>query len=142
MKYKFSIPTRTRNMIEMLLEHYPVDKRELDHYKTDMIPSPTQGYSLTAGVDGGDVGRSTEQVAMRIISSPYVRRLEINCTAIENALSAVDDIDRKLVDLIYWKKEYTAVGAGIKLHLSSSATYKRLNKIIGLIAYEMGYVRE
>lgn len=142
MKYKFTIPSRTRNMIELLIEHYPIDKRELEHYKADMIPSPTQGYSLTAGVDGGETGRTTEKVAMRIISSPYVRRLEINCAAIENALSAVDDIDRKLVDLIYWKKEYTVVGAGMKLGLSKTPTYNRLNKIIALVAYELGYVSE
>ena len=126
--------------MEWHLEHYPEDVRQLERYKAEMVPSPVQAYSPTAGVDGGEAHRSTEDVAFRIVTSPYVQMLEITCRAIQTALDAEDDITRQIVRLVYWKREYTAEGAGMKLNLSTSAVYKRLNKLMGRIAIEMGYV--
>lgn len=140
MRYKYSVPTGIRNAVEWHLEHYPEDKRQLEQYKREMIPSPTQSYSLTAGVDGGEAHRSTEEVALRIASAQYVRMLEITCTAVEKALKAEDEIGRKLVSLVYWRKEYTIEGAGLKLHVSKSSAYRKINKIISRVAYEIGYV--
>ena len=108
--------------------------------KTDLIPSAVQGYSLTARVSGGEVKRTTEEVALKIISSHYVRRLEITCDAINRALKVFDDIDIRLIELVYWKREYTVEGAGMKIGLSKSAAYQRINKILGVIAHELGYV--
>lgn len=107
-----------------------------------MIPSTTQALSFTAGVDGGEAKRSTEDITFRIISSPYIRRLEITCGAIGRALKNFDEIDLRLIDLIYWRREYTVEGAGMRVGLSRSATYLRINKILGVIAYELGYVSE
>ena len=140
MRYKFSIPSRIRSTVEWHLEHYPEDVRQLERYKNEMVPSPVQAYSPTAGVDGGEAHRSTEDVAFRIVTSPYIRMMEITCRAIQTALDADDEITRRLVELIYWKREYTAEGAGLKLNLSKTAVYQRLNKLLGRIAFEMGYV--
>jgi len=140
MKYKFSIPSRLKGFIEWQLEHYPEDKREIEQYKKDMVPSPTQQYSLTGGVDGGETHRTTEDVAFRIATSQYIKHLEASCKAVEAALNGEDETSRRLVELIYWKREYTPEGAGMRIGLQKSAVYQRLNKILGRIAYEMGYV--
>jgi len=138
MRYKYSLPSEIRSTVEWQLEHYPEDKRQLSSYKDDLIPSPTQAYSLTPG--GGGASRTTENVAMRIASSPYLRRLEQSVAAIEYALSRADDIDRRLIELVYWRREYTVAGAGLRLGLSCSGAYKRLNKVLAAVALELGYV--
>lgn len=140
MRYKFSIPSELRSTIVWHLEHYPEDRRQLEQYKREMIPSPTQALSFTGGVSGGEASRSTEDVAFRIVTSPYVQMLEITCRAIETALNADDEITRQIVRLVYWKREFTAEGAGMRLHLSKTAVYNRINKLMARIALEMGYV--
>ena len=122
------------------MRYYREDKRQLNEIKRDLIPSGVQGYSLTAGVDGGDASRTTEDIAMKMISAPYIRRLEITIDAIDRALERMDDVDKKLIELVYWRKEYTPEGAGMVVGIAKTAVYQRINKILGLIAFELGYV--
>ena len=140
MKYKFDLSPSIKNTVEWQLQYYQEDKRNLEALKKDLIPSTVQQYSLTAGVDGGGAKRTTEDITMSIISTPYIRRLELTCDAIQRALKNFDGVDMKLIELVYWKREYTVEGAGMKIGLSKSAAYQRINKILGLIAYELGYV--
>lgn len=140
MKYKYSLPLGLKRTVEWHLEHYPEDVRQLAEYKRELIPSPTQAYSPTAGLSGGEAHRSTEDIVIRLNSSPYIRMLEITCGAIKAALETEDDTTRKIVSLVYWKREYTAEGAGMVLNLSTSQVYRRINKLLSRIAYEMGYV--
>ena len=126
-------------MVEWQLEHYHEDKRQLEQYKAEMIPSPVQSYSLTAGCSHG-VSRTTENVAERIVTNQYVVQTERSCQAIERVINRLDDTDKQLVDLIYWKQSYTVEGAGMKLHLGRTSTYQHVNNILCSIALEMGYV--
>lgn len=142
MRYKFNLKPEIKATVEWELSSYRDLRRQLEKVKRDMIPSGVQGYSLTAGVDGGDAKRSTEEVAMKMISAPYIRRLEISVDAIERALARFDSTDMKLIELIYWRKEYTAEGAGMIIGIQKSAVYQRLNKILGCCAFELGYVSE
>ena len=141
MRYKFSLPQQIKSTVEWQLSSYREDKRQLERAKNDMMPSVVQGYSLTAGVDGGGAKRTTEEVATKIISAPYIRRLEIAIDAIERAFRCFDDTDMKLIDLIYWRRGNTVEGAGMKVGLQKSATYQHINKILGTIALEMGYMQ-
>ena len=142
MRYRYKLSLKVKNTVEWQLASYKEDKRTLEQAKRDMMPSTVQGYSLTAGVDGGEPKRTTEEIAVRIISAPYIRRLEIEIDAIERAFRYFDPIDMRLIDLIYWHKGNTAEGAGIKAGIQKTATYQRLNKILGMIALEMGYIKE
>ena len=142
MRYKFSLPQQIKSTVEWELSAYREDKRQLEKAKRDLIPSAVQGYSLTAGVDGGETKRTTEEVTMRMVSAPYIRRLEITVEAIERALKNFDSTDMKLIELVYWRKEYTAEGAGMIVGIQKTAVYQRLNKILGCVAYELGYVSE
>ena len=140
MKYKFDLSPEIKATVEWQLRYYREDRRQLDEYIREMIPSPTQAYSLTAGVDGGKIARSTEEITTKLLSSPYLHRLELSCKAIERAMERFDAMDKKLIELIYWRKEFTVEGAGLRLHISKTAAYQRINKILGTVAYELGYV--
>ena len=140
MRYKFNLPPEIKSTVEWQLRYYREDKRQLNEIKRDLIPSGVQGYSLTAGVDGGDASRTTEDIAMKMISAPYIRRLEITIDGIDRALERMDEVDKKLIELVYWRKEYTPEGAGMVVGIAKTAVYQRINKILGLIAFELGYV--
>lgn len=142
MRYKFSLKPEIKSTVEWELSSYRDDKRQLEKVKRDLIPSPVQGYSLTAGVDGGEAKRTTEEVTMRVISAPYIRRLEISVEAIERALTRFDSLDMKLIEMIYWRKEYTPEGAGQVVGMSKATVYRRLNKITCVVAFELGYIKD
>ncbi|MBR3069378.1 MAG: hypothetical protein IKG62_04960 [Lachnospiraceae bacterium] len=142
MRYKFDLSPAIKSTVEWQLQYYREDLRQLETYKQDLIPSGVQGYSQTAGVSGGEVTRTTEDIAFRLISSPYIRRLEITCEAIGRVLSKLDEVDLKLIELVYWRREYTVEGAAMKIHISKTAAYQRINKILGAIAYALGYVQQ
>lgn len=137
-KYKSSISPRVRGMVEWQLEHYREYKDEIQQYWADMIPSATPKY--TDGKGGGEVIRNAENTALRISMSPYLVQTERSCKAIEYVLKNADDIDRKLVELVYWKQAYTVAGAAQILHISRSAAYRRKDRILYNIATELGYV--
>ena len=139
-KYKFDLSPSIKSTVEWQLQYYPENKRQLESLKKELIPSAVQGYSMTAGVGGGEAKRTTEEITLNILSSPYLRRLELTCEAMDRAWKMFDETDRRLIDLVYWKREYTVGGAGMKIGLQKSAAYQRINKILGVIAYELGYV--
>lgn len=140
MGYKYSLNGKIKDFVEWQLSHYQDDKRELEQRKTDLIPSPTAGYSLTAGVSGGTVHRSTEDVTLSIESNQYVRQLTQSCDAIDKVLERLPPEDIKLIELVYWKHEFTPEGAGPKVHMSRRTAYRHINNILTGIALEMGYV--
>lgn len=137
-KYKSSISLRVRGMVEWQLEHYREYKSEIQRYWDDMIPSPTPKY--TDGAGGSEISRNAENTALRIASSPYILQTERSVKAIEYVLKNADDIDRKLVDLVYWKQAYTVAGAAQVLHMNTVTAYRHINGILLKIALEMGYV--
>ena len=57
-------------------------------------------------------------------------------------LSALDEVDLKLIELVYWRREYTVEGAAMAIHISKTAAYQRINKVLGAIAYALGYVQQ
>jgi len=140
-RYKFDLSPSIKATVEWQLQYYREDLRQLEEVKRDLIPSPVPSYSQTTGA-AGEAKRTTEDIAMRMISSPYIRRLEISCEAISRVLANLDEIDLKLIELVYWRREYTVEGAAMKIHLSKTAAYQRINKILGAIAYSLGYVQQ
>lgn len=139
-KYKFVLAPKVRGFVEWQLERYNEDKKQLEQYKNDMIPSVTASYSPTGGIGGGGTSNPTESIGLKISTNPYILSTERSCRAIERALSHCDDVDMRLIDLIYWKQSYTVAGAGEKVGLTRSPTFARVNKILCRIALEMGLV--
>lgn len=125
-------------MVEWQLEHYWQDKQNLEQFWRDSLPSATPNYSGMPG--GSDVGRNAEDTALRIISSPYVAQTERSVKAIEKVLSATNDIDKRLVRLVYWQQAYTVEGAANVLHMNRATAYRHLNDVLQKIALELGYI--
>jgi RinA family phage transcriptional activator len=140
-KYKFSLTPQIKGYVEWQLEHFHEDRKQLEQYKRDMIPSPVQSYSLTGGVQSGGTSNPTEKIGMRIANSAYILTTEKSVDAIEKVLSRCDPTDLKLIDLVYWQKAYTMHGAGMKAGLSERGAYYRINNILCMLAVEMGMVR-
>jgi len=138
-KYKYSLHPRIKSIVEWQLEHYPGDKREMQSRKNDLIPSAAASYAPSTG-HSSETHRSTEDVAEGIITDRYIAQLEKSCRAIDHVLHDTDGIDRRIVELVYWRREYTVDGAAFKLHLARSTAYNRINALLGAIALEMGCV--
>lgn len=152
-KYKFSLSSRVRGMIEWNLEHYPEYKKSLEQYKTDMIPSTTQQLRQTeekahAGyvdcidplrITSHNASRATENTALSIATSPYIMHTERCIRAVDRALESCDSTTLKLIDLVYWKRTHSVDGAAYVVNLTKTPAYKRINNILCIIGLEMGY---
>lgn len=139
-KYKFVLAPKVRGFVEWQLERYHEDKKQLEQFKNDLIPSATASYSLAGGVSNGSVSNPTESIGIKMVTSPYILSTERSCLAIERVLDGLNETDKKLIDLVYWKRAYTITGAAIKLHMGERTGYNHINNILGLIALEMGLV--
>lgn len=138
MRYKFSLNARVRGYIEWQLEHYHEDKRQLEEYKRDLMPSITPSYSLAA--NAADIKHPTENAALRMATNAYILSLERSIAAIDNVLIKLDDTDKQLIDLVYWRQSHTIEGAGMKVELSRRSAYRHINNILCLVAIEMGLI--
>lgn len=139
-KRKSTLALPIKEMIEWQLEHYREDLRTLEELKTDLIPSPVQRISGER-TGSGAPSRSTENVAERIISHPYVKYLEKSVAAITYALDHYcNDTDKLLIEAVYWQRAFTVEGAALRAHISTATAYRRINAILTAIAVELGYV--
>lgn len=139
-KYKYSLNSKVKGTVIWQLEKYKTYKTEIEKAKKDLIPSCVASYERKDGVSGDVAQRSTENVALRMMSAVHIQFMESTCDAIDRVLETLDDTDKKLIDLIYWQKRYTPEGAGMEVGLTKSSTYQRINKLLGAMALEMGYV--
>ena len=154
-KYSFSLTQRIRGMVEWKLEHYLEDKKQIEEYKRDMMPSftgklpyehkdkkqETEVFGLNPLlIKGNDTGRPTEETALKLTTNAYLIETERSIQAIDRVLKSCDNTDKQLIRLIYWERSYNAVGAGVKIGLTKTPTYSRINNIICKIALELGYV--
>ena len=138
-KYKFKLDARVKGIVEWRLTRYREDKRELEAAVERLMPSPTPTYSLVSG-GSGSAGRRTEEQAFKILSSPYLMQMEHDCKAIDRAMQRFDQTDMKLIELVYWRQEYSIEGAGQLIGLSKSSAYRHVNAILTAVAVEMGLV--
>ena len=138
-KYKFKLDARVKGIVEWRLARYREDKHELEAAVERLMPSPTPTYSLVSG-GSGSTGRRTEEQAFKILSSPYLMQMEHDCKAIDRAMQRFDQIDMQLIELVYWRQEYSIEGAGQLIGLSKSSAYRHVNAILTAVAVEMGLV--
>ena len=106
-----------------------------------MVPSPTPTYG-GSGSHSNEAHRATEDVAMQICSSAYLRNLEQTVRAIDYVLSKLDETDMKLLSLVYFKGTYTVAGAAQIVNLSQSGAYKRIQNMMIAIALELGLIND
>ena len=138
MNHKYVLPQKIKGHVEWAIEHYHEDKRQLQAWIDEEIPSCVPQYGTTPVKSG--ISDSTANAAIKLATNPYIKALEQTIRAIDYALSKCDDKDKRLIDLVYWRKSHTVKGAAIKISLSKSGAYNRINRILNLIAYELGYI--
>lgn len=139
MKYNFKLTPTGKAVAEWALTNYKAEKAMYEREKQELIRIPISKYEMIPM--NGNPQRTTENLAIDIITVPYLQRMEMSITAVERTLQECDDIDRKLVDHVYFRKDKNVEGAGLEAHLSRAATYKRINAILACVAFMLGYVR-
>lgn len=139
MRYKFSLAPKIKGYVEWQLEHYHEDKRQMEEYKRDMMPSGIAKYGDTGGGSSGP-GNPTAATVERMATNPYIFTTERNVGAVERALTACDEETRRLIDLIYWRRTHTVTGAGYKIGMSPATAYRKVNHILCYLSIEMGLV--
>ena len=140
MRYKYEgIPDAVKRIVVWQLQHYQEDKRSLEAARNLMISIPIQTYGGKLPTKRTE-RRPTEQTAIRILSEPYLNRLETNLKACDDVIERLDPVDLRLVELMYWKPGETITSTCAKVYLEKSAVYQRLNKILGGVAIGMGYL--
>ena len=137
-KYNFCLPHKVKKYIEYELEHFYENKKNLREIEESMIS--LNSPSLTFNGNGGEISKPTEKNAIKIASSLYIKKTDETIHKIEKVINGLDDLDKNLINLVYFRKTHTVTGAGMKVHLDKSAAYNHINKILGLIAIEMGLI--
>ena len=140
---KIKLDPLAKKLAEWQLAHYKSDKQELESIENAMIHIPTAKYGGAPPNGGSYEKRPTEQEAMRLMQMqpPYVRRLSLGIYAVDKALAQADKVDVDLVRLVYWEQRCTIDGAAMRNYISKTAAYKRINRLLILIAFELGYVK-
>lgn len=105
---------------------------------SDLIPSPTPSYSPTIG--SYEAQRSTENIALKILTDSYIIQLQKSCDAIERVISRLDKEDYQLVDIVFWKRSYSIMGAAQITHMSQATAYRHIDIILSAIAAELNLV--
>lgn len=136
-KQKTKLDDRLKNWVGWLLERYWQDKKSVEQYWKDNIPSPTPVY--TDGKAVGNTGRKTENTALHIGSMEYVTRVERDCKSIERVLKTLDETDTELIGMVYWRS-YKVERAAQELHMSKATAHRHINAVLFDIAVEMGYI--
>ena len=77
---------------------------------------------------------------MKLVSDRYINETQRNIDAIDHVLDRLEPIDRKLVDLVYWKGTHTKEGAALALNMSRRTGYRHINAILQAIALELGLI--
>lgn len=136
--HRDTLTPQIKGYIEWRLEHYHEDKRQLNEARQELMPSNTPNYSSDGG--GGGNGRPSEALAMKLVSDRYINETQRNIDAIDHVLDRLEPIDRKLVDLVYWKGTHTKEGAALALNMSRRTGYRHINVILQAIALELGLI--
>lgn len=72
----------------------------------------------------------------------YLVELERSVNAIDFIMDRLNEEDKTLIDLVYWKGTHTITGAGEKLHMTQRTAYRHIDTVLKAIACEMGFIPE
>lgn len=125
--------------IEAELYAYKDTVKEIDKLRQEIM----YGYREQdeSGIRSSAIGRPTEQIATRLVTDKRLRNLEEIVYAIESVLGMLDDTQRELVELKYFKKNNALNWLGIaeKCNIHEQTAYKYRRMIIYAIAEKVGW---
>ena len=118
---------RVQNFAEYLLE---------DYYNWEIVESRRK-YLIA---EARQFSNPTERAVISIATDAFLCRVNLTNAVIESVLKKLDDTDRKLICLLYFRKSHTVSGAGTEVGLSKSVAYEHRNAVIRAIALGLGYI--
>lgn len=108
-RYRYTIPTPVRKLIEWELRSYTKNKRR---------------------IRTGSIGDGSDRVRQRVMRISE---------AIEGELALCDETDRRIIELVYIKNKCTPTGAAVEAYVSASEAYARINRFLAGVAERLGY---
>lgn len=130
-----------RAYLFQLLADYPSLKKWMRENRAAMMPSSIPNYE-SSPVMTEEESRPTESLAMKIISDRTLAMWEWKIQAIDNTISKLDDIDRRIVELVFWySPQKTYAEAGEIICMTPQGIKYRVDNIIALLAYYFGESR-
>ena len=134
MRKKYTIPKHIRNYIIQELYDYPYNKKKLIEMQDNIINSSSSNDGQPRGNATSD---TTSQKAEKLITSKSIMIVTNKIENIERALNRLGVEDRKVVEIIFFKKK-NQVQAEMDYGISYSTYYSIRDKIIYLTAIEYG----
>lgn len=139
-KVYYALDRQVKEWIEWQLRHYHDSQLQLAEYRQELMPSSTPAYGQNTGGGSGGESRPTEVIALRLTTAPHIKYLEETVTAIAKVLDKLDELDRGLICLHYFRGTLTVEGAAMRLNIGKSTAYERINRVLYALALEFGIV--
>lgn len=136
MRKKYTMPKHIRNYIIQELYDYLYNKKKLIEMQNDIINSSSCNDGQPRGNTTSD---TTCQKAEKLITSKSIIIVTNKIDNVERALNRLNVEDRKVVEIIFFKKK-NQVQAEMDDGISYSTYYSIRDKIIYLTAIEYGEI--
>lgn len=135
------VEKETFRMVESWLGKYQLWQIKIDNLTAQLqeLPRVTQKFEEVASFGGGFVSDSTYQVVERrlMVSEVELAKLQLRVQLIKSALSSLNDEEREIVELKYFKGfSNQAVWEG--LALSRRGFYRRRSSIVEKVYEVLG----
>lgn len=115
--------------IKGMIRRYPEMCR-----KYNDLHSPCISPSLSGMPRGGDTTRQTETLALRELPTTQAREYE----AVRRAIETTEPHQLKLIDLLYWKRSHTIMGAAERLKIGERTAQRWHAEFIRRVALIYG----
>lgn len=126
-------------LIETELKNYRRSKLDLREIEETIIYGSTTGSEIR----GTDISKPTEQKAIKMYSSAYIRELNRRIEAIEygvNTFKASGNQKKvQFLELKYFDDRYNDFGVMMKLDINNGMFYRWRKEIVELIAIRLGW---
>jgi RinA family phage transcriptional activator len=128
--------------IEQELYDYEDTLKLIDHIKDDIRQDSGINYETEKTGPTYKIGHPTEDKAIKLMYNKQLNRAMQTICAIDKAIKKMDEEDLKLFNLKYIECIHFKRIMTVHMPMSEKSYYRRRNKIINLVAIEMGYVVE
>lgn len=133
---KYKLPRHVRNFIKSELYNYEFNKKKLKEIQYDILYSSSTSDGQPRGNQTSD---TTYQKTEKLITSRSILIVTDKINKIERALSKLNDSDKEIVDIIFFKG-HNQIYAQMNDNITKDMYYNAMNKMIYLTAIEYGEI--
>ena len=135
MRSDYKVPAWVKKNVTNELYHYWDNVKMLEELKEEIIdasPAPPDGLPR-----GNLRGSPTESKVMKL-NSRAILVTSNKIMQIENVIKMLNDNEKEVFEVIF-KERLSQVQAQVREGIGKEMYYKVRNKVVNLVAYEMGY---